>query len=162
MGVCVCLGWAHFLCWVLGPQLGLLIFKFELKHTGKDSVDPTQNEIQHHILQARRNPSLNTGLEWSALLRHLPKDSYRSLHLLAQACGVPAVGVLAVNCWQWRSGHYFHPSLLFFFSPGFFFPFFSPPFFFSRFFSSLRPFLIEVVLESKNLFSESCLERPKT
>ena len=30
-----------------------------------------------------------------------------------------------------------------------------------RRFSSLRPFLIEGVLGSKNLFSESCLERPK-
>ena len=40
---------------------------------------------------------------------------------LARACGVPAVGVWAVDCWQWRNGHYFHPS----------FPFFSlffPPF----------------------------------
>ena len=46
--------------------------------------------------------------------------------LLAWACGVPAVGVRAVDCWQWRSGHYFHPSFLFFF------PFFFPPFF-SRF-----------------------------
>ena len=28
---------------------------------------------------------------------------------LAQACGVPAV-----DCWQWRRGHYFHPYFLFF------------------------------------------------
>ena len=35
--------------------------------------------------------------------------------LLARACGVPAVGVRAVDCWQWRSGHYFHPSFLLFF-----------------------------------------------
>ena len=34
--------------------------------------------------------------------------------------------------------------------------FFSPPF------PPSRPFLIEGVLGSKNLFSESCLERPKT
>ena len=39
---------------------------------------------------------------------------------LARACGVPVVGVRAVDCWQWRSGHYFHPSFLLFF-----------PFFFS-------------------------------
>ena len=38
----------------------------------------------------------------------------------------------------------------------FFFPFFPPVF------SPSRPFLIEGVLGSKNLFSESCLERPKT
>ena len=40
----------------------------------------------------------------------------------------------------------------------FFFPFFSP-FFFPP---PSRPFLIEGVLRSKNLFRESCLERPKT
>ena len=39
------------------------------------------------------------------------------------------------------------------------FSFFFPPVFF---FSPSRPFLIEGVLGSKNLFSESCLERPKT
>ena len=33
---------------------------------------------------------------------------------------------------------------------------------FSHFFPPSRPFLIEGVLGSKNLFSESCLERPKT
>ena len=27
---------------------------------------------------------------------------------LARAGGVPAVGVQAVDCWQWRSGHYNH------------------------------------------------------
>ena len=58
---------------------------------------------------------------------------------LARACGVPAVGVRAVDCWQWRSGHYFHQS----------FPFF--PVFFLFCFSPSRPFLIEGVLESKNL-----------
>ena len=26
---------------------------------------------------------------------------------LARACGVPAVGIQAVDCWQWRSCHYF-------------------------------------------------------
>ena len=41
------------------------------------------------------------------------------------------------------------------------FSFFFPPFFFPVFPPS-RPFLIEGVLGSKNLFSESCLERPKT
>ena len=67
---------------------------------------------------------------------------------LARAGGVPAIGVRAVDCWQWRSGNYFHQSFLF-----------------SRFFpiSPLsRPFLIEGVLGSKNLFGKSCLERPKT
>ena len=34
--------------------------------------------------------------------------------------------------------------------------------FFPPFFSPSRPFLIEGVLGSKNLFRESCLERPKT
>ena len=42
-----------------------------------------------------------------------------------------------LTCWQCRSGHYFHQSFFIFFSP-----------------SSL--FLIEGVLGSKNLFSESC------
>ena len=50
--------------------------------------------------------------------------------ILARACGVPAVGVRAVDCWQWRSGHYFHPSFLFFFPFFFFFSFFFPFFFF--------------------------------
>ena len=68
--------------------------------------------------------------------------------ILARACGVPAVGVRVVDCWQWRSGHYFHPSFPF----SFFFPFFPLS----------RPFLIEGVLGSKNLFSESWRERPKT
>ena len=69
--------------------------------------------------------------------------------ILARACGVPAVGVRPVDCWQWRSGHYFHSYFLLFF------PFFSPPFF-----SPSRPFLIEGVLGSKNLFCESCLKCP--
>ena len=51
--------------------------------------------------------------------------------------------VRVVDCWQWRSGHYSHQS-------------------FPVFFPQSRPFLIEGVLGSKNLFSESCLERPKT
>ena len=46
---------------------------------------------------------------------------------LARACGVSAVGVRAVDCWQWRTAHYFHPSFLFF------------PVFFSRF-SSVATF----------------------
>ena len=69
--------------------------------------------------------------------------------VLAQAGGVPAVGVRAVDCWQWRTGHYFHPYFLFLFSR------------FSRF-SPSRPFLIEGVLGSKNLFSKSCLKHPKS
>ena len=75
---CVCLslhplGWAHSFWRFLGPQLGLHFFEFELKPTEKDSADPTQHEFKHHIVQARRNPSLNTGLEWSAKpLRHQP------------------------------------------------------------------------------------------
>ena len=40
---------------------------------------------------------------------------------LARACGVSAVGVRAVDCWQRRSGHYFHP---YFFPPPFFSVFF--------------------------------------
>ena len=44
--------------------------------------------------------------------------------ILAGGCGVPAVNVLAVNCWQWHSGHYFHQS--FFLSPLPFFSCFSP------------------------------------
>ena len=45
-----------------GTPIGASVFKFELKPTGKDSADPTQHEFQHHIVKARRNPSLNTGL----------------------------------------------------------------------------------------------------
>ena len=67
---------------------------------------------------------------------------------LARAGGVPAVGARAVDCWQRRSGHYNHQSFLIFFP--------------SRFFPPSRPFLIEGGLGSKNLFSESCLECPKT
>ena len=58
------------------PKWGFFFFEFELKPTGKDCADPTQHEFQHHIVQARRNPSLNTGLEWSAKpLRHQPNTS---------------------------------------------------------------------------------------
>ena len=73
----------------------------------------------------------------------------RATSKLAQVFGVPAVGVWAVDCWQWRSGHFFHPSFPFLFFPLFFFP-------------PSQPFLIEGVLGSKNLFSESWRERPKT
>ena len=61
--------------------------------------------------------------------------------VLARACGVPAVAVRAVDCWQWCSGHYSPPSPVFF-----------PP---------SWPFLIEGVPGSKNLLSESYLECPK-
>ena len=71
---------------------------------------------------------------WKSWLKGSWEFSY--VLVLARACGVPAVGIRAVDCWQWRS----------------FFPFFSPS----------RPFLIEGVLGSKNLFNESCLEYPKT
>ena len=54
---------------------------------------------------------------------------------LARACGVPAVVVRAVDCWQWRSGHYSHQSFLCFFPP--------------LFSSPLLPFLTERVLGSK-------------
>ena len=46
---------------VPGTLIGASFFEFELKPTWEDSVDPTQREFQHHILLARRNPSLNTG-----------------------------------------------------------------------------------------------------
>ena len=48
---------------VPGTPIGASFFEYELKPTEKDSEDPTQHEFQHHILKARRNPSLNTGLE---------------------------------------------------------------------------------------------------
>ena len=35
-------------------------------------------------------------------------------YLLARACGGWAVCVRAVDCWQWRSGHYNHQSFPFF------------------------------------------------
>ena len=42
--LCVCVHpfTRHSLWRFLGPQLGLLFFEFELKPTGKDRVDPTQ------------------------------------------------------------------------------------------------------------------------
>ena len=46
------------------------------------------------------------------------KDS-RFIIFFARECGVPAVGVRVVDCWQWRSGHYNHQS---------FFPRSPPPF----------------------------------
>ena len=33
---------------VPGTPIGASFFEFELKHTGKDSADPTQHEFQHH------------------------------------------------------------------------------------------------------------------
>ena len=48
---------------VPGTPIGASFFEFELKPTGNDSADQTQHEFQHHILQARRIPSLNTGLQ---------------------------------------------------------------------------------------------------
>ena len=70
---------------------------------------------------------------------------------LARACGIPVVGVRAVDCWQTTLWPLFSSVFSFFF-----FPVFSPPFF-----PPSLPFLIGV-LGSKNLFSESCLECPKT
>ena len=60
-------------------------------------------------------------------------DSVFVSELLARACGVPAAGVWAVDCWQWHIGHYFHQS--FPPPPLQFFPF--PP---------SRPFFIDGVL----------------
>ena len=71
---------------------------------------------------------------------------------LARECGVPAFG---------RSTAGNDVVATIFIRLFFFFPFFFPVFF-PVFFSPSRPFLIEGVLGSKNLFSESCLERPKT
>ena len=85
-------------------------------------------------------------LSWRCNDANTPYSSLGEF-ILAQACGVSAV-----DCWQWCSGHYFHMSFLFF--PVFFTPFFPFP--------PSRPFLLEGVLGSKNLFCESCLERPKT
>ena len=47
---------------VPGTPIGASFFEFELKPTEKDSADPTQHDIQHHKVLARRNSSLNTGL----------------------------------------------------------------------------------------------------
>ena len=35
---------------VPGTPIGASFFEFELKPNGKDSVDPTQHEFQHHIV----------------------------------------------------------------------------------------------------------------
>ena len=106
---------------------GLLLSKFknDLILSSRGMVSIFQNEIQKYL-----NYSRGLGLD-----RNFSQ-------FLTQAYGSPAVGVWAVNCWQWRSGHYSHQSLPFFSSPS-------------------QSFLIEGVLWSKNLFSNSCLERPK-
>ena len=70
-----------------------------------------------------------------------------------RACGVPAVGVRAVDCWQWRSGHYFHPSFLFF-------PCFFPPFF-PVFFSSVATFSHRRSARIKKLILRKLLRTPK-
>ena len=44
---------------VPGTPIWASFFHFELKPTGRNSADPTQHKFQHHIVQARRNPSLN-------------------------------------------------------------------------------------------------------
>ena len=65
---------------------------------------------------------------WLISLKISDSNLFWIKNFFARACGVPAVDVRVVDCWQWRSGHYFHPS----------FPFFScffPPFFFPVFFS---------------------------
>ena len=58
--------------------MGLHFVEFELKPTGKDTVDPTQQDFYYNIVCL--NPSLNTGLEWSkfkgvynSLTEELPK-----------------------------------------------------------------------------------------
>ena len=89
---------------------------------------------------------------YSNLFRYIHCKSSLDKYAKLAACGVPADGVRVVDCWQWRSGHYFHQSFLFI-------PVFPPVFF--LFFSPSRPFLIEGVLGSKNSFSESCLECQK-
>ena len=70
---------------------------------------------------------------------------------LARACGVPVVVIRAVDCWQWRSCHYFHQSFL---PPPFYSPIFSA-------FSPLRPFLIEGVLGSKTYLAKVGLSAQK-
>ena len=98
---------------------------------------------------------------WSTFGRSTGKDvsgHYEKYSfLLARACGVPAFGVRTVDCWQWRSGHYFHPSFLFFpvFSPSF-----SPPFF-SRFFPSVATFSHRMSARIKKLILRKLLRTPK-
>ena len=90
---------------------------------------------------------------WPLPLHQLPPHLTLKYHFNPIGASVRRSSSRAVDCWQWRSCHYFHPYFLFLF-----FPVFSPPFFFSP----SRPFLIEGVLGSKNLFSKSWRERPKT
>ena len=73
-----------------------------------------------YILYPHVHISLNSNIQYIfRLFQHILEFEVTS-DLLARACGVPAVGVWAVDCWQWCSGHYFHPYFLFFF-PRFFF-----------------------------------------
>ena len=55
------------------------------------------------------NPGSNLILWHTYLLTFLYWFIYIIFFLLARAVGVPAVGVQAVDCLQWRIGHYFHP-----------------------------------------------------
>ena len=72
--------------------------------------------------------------------------------LLMRACGVPAVGVLAVDCWQWGSGHYNHSS-----SPSFFPPIFSIFFFSVATFSHRRSAQIKKLIQWKLLRTQKKL-----
>ena len=51
---------------VPGIPIGASFFKFELNPTRRDCADLTQHEFQYHIVKTMKNPSLKTGLEWSA------------------------------------------------------------------------------------------------
>ena len=58
--MCVCLslhplGWAHSFWRFLGPQLGLLFFKFELKPTGKDSIIMSIDQVKMKSIQRSGN-----------------------------------------------------------------------------------------------------------
>ena len=115
-------------CWefwlsILKLPCNLLISFCQLWRMG---IKSCQNKIEYlvNISNISLNQSNSASVGWIELQYH---SFQKPTHLkLARACGIPAVGVWAVNCWQWCSGQYNHQS-----------------------FPSLLPFPIEGVLGSK-------------
>ena len=122
-------------------QVRLSIFQFLNLQSGHiliSILEPSRFQFSIVKFQIWTFPDFNSGPQ---ILTCWVTVWYGKSELLARACGFRAV-----DCWQWRSGHYnlkFFPSIFFRFPPS-------------------LPFFIEGVLGSKNLFSESCLECPKT
>ena len=123
------ISWLKYLpiSWWTKPKIYIIYFwkPCILCLTGREPSFPsfTMTALIVWIIVCRRNIQtwikrfLESSLNalWILLILSLI-PAPRATSKLAQAFGVPAVGVWAVDCWQWRSGHYFHP----FFSTVFF------------------------------------------